>query len=487
VDIRSISLHRTATVRDALQLLNKQATGVLLLTDVDGVLERTITDGDLRRLILDGVDLDASLDLLPQSTPVVIPDGESRRSALSLMQENDIHHLPVVNSSGHVLSILERKKIDDQILLSTPHIGDEEQTFVQEAFRTNWVAPIGPNVDAFENELAALVGSDHAAALSSCTAAIHLALRIFGVGAGDRVFCSTLTFAASANPIVYQGAEPVFIDSEPDSWNMSPVALEKAFSAAQKDGKLPKAVIVVNLYGQSADMDAISSICDKYNVPIIEDAAESLGATYKGKPSGTFGTIGVFSFNGNKIITTSGGGMMVSDNEEYIQKAKFLATQARDPALHYQHSEIGYNYRMSNVLAGIGRGQLKVLCERVDSRRAVFDKYRALLSDATAIEWMPEPEYSRSTRWLTAFTLKNDCGIGALELLKALSDDLIEGRPIWKPMHRQPVFSDCQYFAHGEESVSDEIFARGVCLPSGSNMTEEQVFRVASAIKTVLG
>ena len=486
MNIGSISIQRNKSLKEALLLLNKQATGILLLVDDEGVLERTVTDGDLRRLILNDAELDSKLELLPKSTPLVLQKGCSRRDALALMKENDIHHLPVIDDRGCVVEILERKNIDDEILLSTPHIGSEEQVYVQEAFRTNWIAPIGPNVDAFENELADSVGSKYAAALSYGTAAIHLALRILGVGQGDRVFCSSLTFAASANPIVYQGGEPVFIDSEPDSWNMSPVALEKAFEDAQRRNSIPKAVIVVNLYGQSADMDGLLDICDRFQVPVIEDAAESLGATYKGKASGTFGAIGIFSFNGNKIITTSGGGMMVSENEEYVSRAKFLATQARDQALHYEHSEIGYNYRMSNILAGVGRGQLKVLQERVQARRAVFDRYKNLLQDVPEIRWMPEPEWCHSNRWLTACTLEKESRVGALELLGALSEELIEGRPVWKPMHMQPVFAGCDFFKHSDDSISDDIFHRGICLPSGSNMTDAQISRVADTIKTVM-
>ncbi len=392
----------------------------------------------------------------------------------------------MIDDTGQAIDILDRKVIDEQILLSTPHIGSAERAFVEEAFRTNWIAPLGPNVDAFERELADLVGVRHAAALSSGTAAIHLALVLLGVTRGDRVFCSSLTFAASANPIVYQGAEPVFIDSDRESWNMSPQALEKAFSTARKEGWLPKAVIVVDLYGQSADMDSLLPICDRYGVPIVEDAAESLGATYKGKASGTFGKLSVFSFNGTKIITTSGGGMLVSDDQQLIEKARFLATQARDPAPHYEHTQIGFNYRMSNILAGVGRGQLKVLNDRVEARRAVFKAYQDAFADIPEIKWMPEPEWSYSTHWLTACTISPEMGITSAQLLKRLAGELIEGRPLWKPMHLQPVFKHCRYFSHDEESVSERIFKQGLCLPSGSNMTELQIARVVATIRKAL-
>jgi dTDP-4-amino-4,6-dideoxygalactose transaminase len=296
-----------------------------------------------------------------------------------------------------------------------------------------------------------------------------------------------LTFAASANPIAYQGAAPVFIDSDPASWNMSSGALEKAFLWAERHNRLPKAVIVVNLYGQSADMNALIEICDRYEVPVIEDAAESLGARYRGRASGTFGKLGIYSFNGNKIITTSSGGMLVSDDSRLIDRARFLATQARDAAMHYQHSEIGYNYRMSNVLAGIGRGQLKVLDQRVLARRAVFQRYTEALADVGAITWMPEPEWSYSTHWLSACTLNPDVtGVTPHELISKLAAEIIEARPLWKPMHLQPVFRECPYFTHGAESVSDGLFTHGVCLPSGSNLSPRDLDRVVDTLRNIL-
>ncbi|GAX89388.1 pyridoxal phosphate-dependent aminotransferase [Effusibacillus lacus] len=359
-----------------------------------------------------------------------------------------------------------------------------ETRFVADAFATNWIAPLGPNVDAFERELANYVGSEGAVAVSSGTAAIHLALRILGVGPGHKVFCSSLTFVASANPILYQGAEPVFIDSEPQSWNMSPIALEKAFIDAEKDGQLPKAVIVVHLYGQSADMDPLIEICNRYGVPIIEDAAESLGATYQGKFSGTIGKFGVYSFNGNKIITISGGGMLVSNDIGCLEQARFLSAQARDAAVHYQHSAMGYNYRLSNVLAGIGRGQLLVLNERIAARRAVFNRYYAALSNINGIEFMPEAAYGDSTRWLTAFTVNpSQCGVTRDDIIRALAEENIEARPVWKPLHLQPLFKNCKYYPHqATASVSEDLFERGICVPSGSNLTEEEQSRVVDCI-----
>ncbi|MCQ6560430.1 aminotransferase class I/II-fold pyridoxal phosphate-dependent enzyme [Paenibacillus mendelii] len=373
---------------------------------------------------------------------------------------------------------------EGRIYLSPPHIGEAELRYVQEAFTTNWVAPLGPNVDEFERELAEKTAVRGAVALSSGTAGLHLSLKLAGVGKGDTVFVSTLTFVASVNPILYEGAEPVFIDSDFDSWNMSPKALERALVAARKEGRLPKAVIVVNLYGQSADMDPIIDLCERFGIPIIEDAAESLGATYKGKASGTLGTFGIYSFNGNKIITTSGGGMLVSDNVEALSKARYWATQSRDPALHYEHSEVGYNYRLSNVLAGVGRGQLQLLEDRVAARRAVFDRYERTLGSIEGISFMPEASYGRSTRWLTALTINPlMTGLNTTELLRALGDENIEARPVWKPMHLQPLLRKYDYFPHMPQySVSDQLFTQGICLPSGSAMSVQDQDRVLDCI-----
>lgn len=381
------------------------------------------------------------------------------------------------------------KKEDKRVYLSPPHMSGKEIEFIKEAFASNWVAPLGPHVDAFELEMAKRVGCRRALALSSGTAAIHLALRLSGVGQGDLVFCSSLTFIGSVNPVLYLGAEPVFIDSEPHSWNMSPVAMEKAFAWARSTGRIPKAVIIVDLYGQSADYDPLLKQCNEYGVPVVEDAAEAMGAYYKGKPCGTLGRFGVFSFNGNKIITTSGGGMLVSDDEEALKKALFWATQARDPAPWYQHSEIGYNYRMSNIVAAIGRGQLEVLDERVKAHRAVFERYQEALGDIPGIGFMPEASFGKSNRWLTVMTMDPSvCKVKPLQVIEALADENIESRPVWKPMHLQPLFAGCKYFTHGDkESIADRLFESGLCLPSGSSMTEEEQQRVIRVVRGVLG
>lgn len=363
-------------------------------------------------------------------------------------------------------------------------MGEYEQQFVTEAFSSNWIAPIGPHTTAFERELAEYVQVSSAVALNSGTAALHLALRLIGVSTGDVVFCSSFTFVASANPILYQGAEPVFIDSEPESWNMSPESLHRALEDAASEGRLPKAVIIVNLYGQSADMTPLKTLCDQYHVPIIEDAAESLGALYQGKPSGTLGKYGIYSFNGNKIITTSGGGMLVSNDMVAIAKARFWATQARDEEIHYQHTEMGYNYRLSNVLAGIGRGQLRVLEDRIHARREVFRRYFEALAHIDGVSFMPEANYGRSTRWITALTIDPAlCGTSHFEVIDSLAKENIESRPLWKPMHKQPLFSAFRYYPFRDYlSVSESLYAQGICLPSGSNLSVEDQDRVIHCI-----
>lgn len=369
-----------------------------------------------------------------------------------------------------------------RIYLASPHIGNEEMKYIQQAFDTNWVAPLGPNVEGFENELKEYVNVKNATALSSGTSAIHLALKVLGVKEGDVVFCSSLTFSATVNPVIYEKAIPVFIDSDYKTWNMSPKALKNAFDDAVKNNKLPKAVIVVNLYGQSADYDEILKICNKYNVPVIEDAAESLGTTYKDRQTGTIGEIGIFSFNGNKIITTSGGGMMVSNNEEYTKKALFLATQAREPERHYEHKEIGYNYRMSNICAGIGRGQLKVLDERISKKKYVYESYKKAFEDIDDIQMMPI--YESPNYWLSVMTIKEGSSIKAIDIMEKLEKENIESRPVWKPMHMQPVFKDYKFFSDLDEgSVSEDLFNRGVCLPSDTKMTDEDLNRVIDLVK----
>ena len=374
----------------------------------------------------------------------------------------------------------------ERIYLASPHMGGEELKYVHEAFTSNWIAPLGPNVNHFEQELANYVGVNNACALSSGTAAIHLGLKALGITEGDIVFCSTLTFSASCNPIIYLGATPVFIDSNKDTWNMCPSSLALAFEEAVSLQKLPKAVIVVNLYGQSADLDPIIELCQKYDVPILEDAAESLGATYKGRYSGTIGDIGIYSFNGNKIITTSGGGMMVSNEEVYTKKATFWATQSREAERHYEHEEIGYNYRMSNVVAGIGRGQLKVLNERITKKKEIFNMYQEAFKDIQEIEMMNICDYGKSNYWLSVMTLSEDSRVKPLDIMMELESHNIESRPVWKPMHLQPIFKQYPFFTVSEGiSIAEDYFNRGICLPSDTKMTTEQQQQVIAYIRAL--
>jgi dTDP-4-amino-4,6-dideoxygalactose transaminase len=373
--------------------------------------------------------------------------------------------------------------LNEKIWLSSPHMSGREIGYVQQAFDTNWIAPLGPNVDSFELALCEYLGTGHAAALSSGTAALHLALIMLGVEAGDVVLCQSFTFSASANPIVYQGATPVFIDSEPGTWNLCPDALDKALAYYKDRKKKPKAVIGVHLYGMPARLEQVLNVCDHYGVPFIEDAAEALGSTYLGQQTGSFGAMSVLSFNGNKIITTSGGGALLSNDEVLISQARFLATQARDPAPHYQHSQIGYNYRMSNVCAGIGRGQLEVIDERVAQRRANFDFYKGTLGTLPGVAFQEEEEGHFSNRWLSCLTIdpRQSGGITREQLRLALEKENIESRPLWKPLHLQPVFAGTPYFGG---KVAESLFEQGLCLPSGSNLSALDLHRVVDSVKT---
>ena len=370
-----------------------------------------------------------------------------------------------------------------RIYLSPPHMGPAERELLLDAFDSNWVAPLGPHVDAFEREMCALIGVKAAAATSSGTGALHLALLLAGIGPGDRVLCSDLTFAATANAIVYCGAQPVFIDADRATWNLDPDLVEEELAESERNGNLPKAIVTVDLYGQCADYDRIQAVADKYGVPIIEDAAEALGSTYRDKAAGGFGVMGVLSFNGNKIITTGGGGMLVSDDVERIERARFLATQARDKAPHYQHSVIGFNYRMSNLLAAVGRGQLQVLPERVETRRRIFDRYRDALGHLPGFAFMPEASYGRMNRWLTCITIDPKvAGITREEVRLALEAEDIEARPVWKPMHLQPIFADAPMRGG---AVSEALFEDGLCLPSGSSLSDADQDRIIGLVRRV--
>lgn len=366
---------------------------------------------------------------------------------------------------------------NSKIWLSSPHMGDNEIAYVNEAFDTNWIAPVGPHLNRFEERLSDISNGYSVAALSSGTAAIHLALVLLGVNDGDEVLCSSFTFSASANPIVYQRAKPIFIDSEYDTWNMCPNKLEEAIQSRLKAGVKPKAIIVVHLYGMPAKMNEIKAVASKFEIPVIEDAAEGLGSTYFEEPLGTLSEIGIFSFNGNKIITTSSGGALISSNDEYVQKAKFLSTQARDDAPHYEHSNIGFNYRLSNVCAAIGLGQLEVLGKRVEQRRNNHSFYEKALSQSDKIQFLKEPDGFYSNRWLTTILLPDFELREKIRL--ALAEENIESRPLWKPMHLQPIFKDCLIYGG---SVCEELFERGLCLPSGSNLDESDLTRIIDKI-----
>jgi pyridoxal phosphate-dependent aminotransferase EpsN len=368
-----------------------------------------------------------------------------------------------------------------RIYLSVPHMGPNEERYVQEAFRSNWLSTVGPNLDAFERAFSERMAGRPCVALASGTAGMHLGLRLLGVGPGDTVFCPALTFVASVNPVVYLGAKPVFIDSDRASWNMDPALLAEALEERARRGALPKAVIVVHLYGQSADMDPIVEACRRYDVPLLEDAAEAVGTLYKGRPAGTIAPIGVYSFNGNKIITTTSGGMLVSDNREWVERARYWSQQAREPRVEYHHVDVGYNYRMSNVLAGIGRGQLEVLDERVAQRRAVAFRYRDALADLDGLEFMPQAPYGLHTNWLSCFLIdERRLGVSRDALIAALAEQNIESRPVWKPMHLQPLYAAADRY-RGE--VSADLYARGICLPSSSSLTDDEQRRVIEAVK----
>jgi len=372
--------------------------------------------------------------------------------------------------------------LPDRIYLSSPHvISVKEREYLLDAFDSNWIAPLGPHVEAFERDFAACIDAKRAVALSSGTAAIHLGLKLLNVGPGDEVIVSSLTFSASANPVTYLGATPVFIDSNRETWNIDPQCLADELKDCAGRNTLPKAVISVDLYGQCADYDTILEICEKYEVPVLEDAAEALGAKYKGKQAGGFGKIGCFSFNGNKIITSSGGGMLATDNDDWATKVHYWATQSRDPAPYYQHSEIGYNYRMSNLCAAVGRGQLLTLDERIRARRTNYEYYKRRLGDLPGMDFMPEPDGFDSTRWLTVLTIDPEkFGTSRDEIRLALEENNIEARPVWKPMHLQPVFSHCRYRGG---AVSESLFQQGLCLPSGSDLTPEKIDQVSAVIK----
>lgn len=487
ISIDKLYINKSFSLKEVLSKLRETNQGVLLLVDAEERLLRTVTDRDVRKLLSVNYTLDSDLNDLPEHTAKTLPASATVQDAYYLMKQHELDHIPFIDDKGRPVRLIQQRELSSNIFLSSSHIGEYEQQYVQEAFTTNWVTPLGPNVDSFEKEVASYLNIKAAVALSSGTAALHLALVLLDTKAGDVVFASSFTFIATVNPILYQGATPVFIDSDLETWNMSPIALERALAEAKANNKLPKAVIIANLYGQSANYDALCQICETYSVPIIEDAAESFGATYNNKQSGTFGKLGVISFNGNKIITTAGGGMLVSENEDLIKRALFLATQARDPAPHYEHSVVGYNYRMSNILAGIGRGQLRVLESRIASRRAIFDKYKEAFKKHKFLEMMPQIKNGFSTCWLSTMLIKPEYSLLRPEsVIEQLKLHNIEARRTWKPMHRQPLFAGTTYYPHSKNfSVSDYLFNQGICLPSGSNLSSHDIDRVIDCLNDI--
>ena len=479
---------REQCVRDALQVINSTPTKMAVLVDEAGVLVRTVTDGDIRRGLLAGLELLSPLDRLPGRSPVTCHSTAGLDTIKELLDRNDVASILMVDSDGRPVAIAAQSGAGGTIHMSPPHIGSAELDFVRAAFEDNWVAPAGPNLDRFERQLAVVAGRAEAAAVSSGTAALHLALRVLGVRAGDRVYVSDLTFIASLQPVLYEHAIPVLIDSEPRSWNMSPAALARKLAQDATLGQLPKAIILVHLYGQPAELAEIMAVADHYGVPVVEDAAESLGASYGNRPSGAHGLLSAYSFNGNKIITTSGGGALVGDDPALMAHARKLATQGREPIEHYQHAEVAYNYRMSNVLAGIGIGQLELLDARVAARRAIFDRYRAGLGDLPGIGMQHEAADSTGNRWLSVITLDPDLiELHPFQLMRELRGRGIECRPGWKPMHMQPLCAGYEFVPHNDGApVSPRLFFQSLCLPSGSSLDEVQQGRIVERIRKII-
>lgn len=477
-----------SSIRDVLTLLEKSYLKIALVIDDSGALVRTVTDGDVRRGLIRGLDLDSRIEDLPGRKPVTCRGGQHKERVRKLMREERVSEVIGVDLLGRPDKIFKATDLHDVTHLSPPHMSQKELAYVEKAFDENWIAPAGPNIKAFEQQLEQKCQRQHALAVSSGTAALHLALRVLGISTGDLVYVSDLTFVASVQPILYQNALPVLIDAEPCSWNMCPDALARRLSEDAGKGHLPRAIIVVHLYGQSAAIEKLCAIARQFNVPVIEDAAESLGASFAGRPSGSHGCLAALSFNGNKIITTSGGGALLSDDPELITHAGKLSTQGRDTAEHYQHSEVAYNYRMSNVLAGIGCAQLEVLEERVAARRAVFERYKLHLGRIDGVTFQGEVDGSHGSRWLSVMLL--DAGKVAVhpyQLMRRLRQEGIETRPGWKPMHLQPLCEEFEFVTFSSErACSSEIFFRSLCLPSGSAMSEAQQDRVIDRIQHIL-
>ncbi len=488
MDMSGQTVHLRTSLRDAMQAIERSGAKIALVVNDAGALQRTVTDGDIRRGLLCGLSLTAPVESLGGQPPVTCPQAASLGDISALLDAHSITAVVMVDDSGAPVRIIDRAAANGMTLMSPPHIGSQELEFVRAAFEDNWIAPAGPNLARFEEQLTQVSDRVHAVALSSGTAALHLALRCVRVKPGDRVYVSDLTFAASLQPVLYEKAVPVLIDSEPDSWNMSPAALERQLASDAGRGTLPKAIVLVHIYGQPAQVGPILALADRYGVPLIEDAAESLGAKYANRPSGANGLLSAFSFNGNKIITTSGGGALVGDDAELLDFARNLSTQGRDPYEHYQHTTVAYNYRMSNVLAGIGLGQLGLLYQRVSARREIFKRYRDGLGDLPGVGFQEEAPASRGNRWLSVATFDPDrVGLHPFSIMRELRQSGIETRPGWKPMHMQPLCANYEFVTHnGESPVSSRLFFQSLCLPSGSSLLPGEQDRIIARIRELV-
>lgn len=477
-----------ATVREALAAIEAATPKLGLVVDGGGRLLRTISDGDVRRGLLSGCSLSSTVSDLPGRKPATAPANASDDQLMAVMTGEAVETVVLLDDAGRPVGLRRAAQITGQILLSSPHIGTSETVYVQQAFDTNWIAPAGPNLEAFEARLAVISDRKHAVAVASGTAGLHLALRALDLRDGARIYVSDKTFAASLQPILYERMVPVLIDSEPETWNMSPEALERRLARDAASGCLPGAIILVHLYGQPAQLRRILPVAQSYGVPVIEDAAESLGAVYENRPSGAHGLVSVYSFNGNKIITTSGGGAVVTDDAAIASRIRFLSTQGRDPFDHYQHSQVAYNYRMSNILAGVGLGQLEVLPDRVARRREIHDRYRTGLAGIEGLNFQGEAAGSVGNRWLTVIDLDPArIAIHPYQLMHMLQSRGVETRPSWKPMHMQPLCHGLEFEPHGtDQVVSSDLFLRGLCLPSGSNMTDAQQQRIIAHLAEIL-
>ena len=484
VELKSHILSEKSTLRKALDIINLNTPKIALVCKNSGHLVRTITDGDIRRALLGGLTLSVQVNQLPEASPVTCQENIDTSEALRLMNEKHVNIVVVCDSRNIPVGLIDRTALQETILLSPPHMGGAEVGLVQQAFEDNWIAPAGPHLQSFENSLAKMSSMRHCVALSSGTAAIHLALKALDLKKGTRVYVSDLTFVGSVQPVFYEDLEPVFIDSDPDTWNMSVSALKRQIAKDKSVEKKIGALILVHLYGQSADLRHILPICQENGIPIIEDAAESLGAVYDGRPSGSHGLISIYSFNGNKIITTSGGGALLTNDETIAQKVRFLASQGREACEHYQHSSVAYNYRMSNILASVGLGQLTVLDKRVKARHNIFDTYMSSLSHFNGISFQKEYPNSLGNRWLSVIQLcPNVFNIHPYQVIRSLMELAIEARPGWKPLHMQPLCQGFDFSPHSSDEVaSSKHFLQSICLPSGSSMSHDYQFRVIDSL-----